>query len=252
MRLFHLRRAYALLAAVVAIAAVLSNAILAYRSLFAFGFKTEAESALFTALIAAIVIIVSVSAALAASAETVRRLHRLAELTALSGAIPQNRLRALGDLGEAIARVSGELERISEEKTHKIRAQNELIERLLDVTDEPLLVVDKRLVITKANASCSRIYHLEEGSLLNRPLASIFPDLTVTGLDRMGNEENTEEGSRGGEESEKTLFAFGQGACRIFLLRPGSKQRVGVETSLAAPEKTSFRLLSLFSRRKRG
>ncbi len=139
-------------------AAVLTGGWMGYRSLMEAGLKAQAENLLFFALCILGVLAAVIIGAMVASRNAKRGLERAAELTAMSGSLPRERIRKLGALGNLIERLFADLDAASERKTLKIREQDAIVSAVLSLASEPTLLLDARGVIQKANEAFARAY----------------------------------------------------------------------------------------------
>lgn len=164
-----------------ALAAALVSAVLVaqgwvgYRLLMDAGFKAAAENLLFADLCALILALLAIFQAAANSRAAKRSLERAAELAAMSGKLPQDRMRRLGSLGALIERLFAELQATSERKTVKIREQDAAISSLLSLSEVPTLILNARGSVAKANEAFSGAYGFRTAPPTGRAAAELFP-----------------------------------------------------------------------------
>jgi len=181
-----IRRRALIFLLITSVAAVLATSLLAFLSVRGLDAGTPAagkllsERVLFAGIVAIIVVVVAGLAVVLRTVHMSRLLDRLVEMNRLTGFSPDTALYRLGDVGQKIVNLYGQLSELSEKKSRKIASLTSLLSYLMDTVKEQILVTDG--VSTVVHASRALLERME------RPAADVIGvrlDTLLPGADAM-------------------------------------------------------------------
>jgi len=167
-------------AAALALAAIGFVALRGAVSLSEVEAKVLAERVLFAGLIAASILLGTVVVVAVRAYQLSTALSRIADLHRIGGYDIEPALARLGDVGESIARIYGQLTDLSARKSMRIAAMNSLLSVIMARASQRLLVVDPRGDVVRATPSALEFLDKTAGEVLGDEVDEIIPDVEFT------------------------------------------------------------------------
>lgn len=180
MTLLVRRRALLFLVAVAVVTAIIPAA-LGYTAVGRAGglspaeAKTAAERLLFVGIVAASFLVLVLFISLARIYRLSTALSRIAELHMVGGYDVGPALRKLGDVGESITRLYGQLSELSARKTTRISAMNALLNVIMARSAQRLLVVDPKGTVFRTTPAALKLLDTTAGAVLSQPVNAVVP-----------------------------------------------------------------------------
>lgn len=139
--------------------------------------KVLAERVLFAGLIAAALLSVTVVVVLVRVYRLSTALSRIADLHRIGGYDVEPALDRLGDVGDSIARMYGQLSELSARKSMRIAAMNSLLNVIMARSSQRLLVVDPRGDVFRVTPGALKFLDRKVGEVLGKPVNDVIPDV---------------------------------------------------------------------------
>jgi PAS domain-containing protein len=175
-----LRRRGFWLLAVTGFLSVLGLGILAYRMLIVhLNFKTEAESVLFVALLLAGGILLITSVLLVHSRRALRRAESLFSQRSTFAADPEKWVNRLGPLGELFLGYNKEIITLNTRRAMKIFGLSSLVRILLNISDEPIAILDVRGEICYLSPAFCKKLDASYGELFGENISSVLDGIRI-------------------------------------------------------------------------
>ncbi|RPJ08006.1 MAG: hypothetical protein EHM28_05500 [Spirochaetaceae bacterium] len=162
---------------VMAFLLVAGGALGGYLLLSDLGEKFAAERIMFIGIIALIVFVLICIRVLLTSSQMKGKMDKLMDLARQSGILPLDRLKTFGAFGMKMRSMYEEIASLSERKSHRIILLNTLMDRVLELVQVPLLLVDSTGEIRKTSGGFLEKNRLSPNELLGSALLEKVSDL---------------------------------------------------------------------------
>ncbi|HUX13823.1 MAG TPA: PAS domain-containing protein [Spirochaetia bacterium] len=139
--------------------------------------KTDAESILFAAIVAATVIALILLAILSRSLYLSRELDKIVEMSRYRDFSPEVSLKRLGRIGDRLSSLYHNANAVSESKTRKIGALSDLNSFLVRNVSAPLVVFELPGNVVHASRGFEERIGAGRTELLSATVTTLFPDL---------------------------------------------------------------------------
>lgn len=139
--------------------------------------KMLAERVLFVGVVSASSLLVVLVVVLVRVYRLSTALSRIADLHRIGGYDVEPALQRLGDVGDSITRIYGQLTELSARKSTRIAAMNSLLNVVMARSPQKLLVVNPRGTVFRATPAALRFLQKKAGEVLGRPVSAVIPDV---------------------------------------------------------------------------
>ncbi len=181
------RRAIVLLATVTCVATIITAAIGYATALTASASGVEAgtakllaERVFFVGIVASLVVIITSIAVVLRSIWISARLQKLVEMSRMSGFSTTSGLNRLGEIGRQIAELYAPMADVSNKKSRKISALTALTQSVMEMTSQPVLVVDASGVVTHVSGSALDRAERNRTQIVGQHLDTVLPQVDVS------------------------------------------------------------------------
>ncbi|MBN2508981.1 MAG: hypothetical protein JXB03_01850 [Spirochaetales bacterium] len=140
------------------------------------------EHALFIALTAVLVMVPCAFRLLKESRNLSKELTHIINLTRMKEFSPDSRLKHLGEIGQLIATLYFELNRLSEQKSVKISGQSNLIAFLTENLEKPVIITDHAGIILHTSDAVLAKWETTRTALAHKDLNSLITGVPVHDL----------------------------------------------------------------------
>lgn len=244
------RRAIILLAAVTS-AATIATAAIGYATALSLSTsasdvgtaKLLAERVFFVGLVGSLVVIITSTAVVLRSMWISARLQKLVEMSRMSGFSTTSGLNQLGEIGRQIAELYAPMADVSNKKSRKISALTALTQSVMEMTSQPVLVVDATGVVTHVSGAALERAERNRAQIVGQHLDTVLPQVDVSAalreLQRTRAPVRQEREDHKPLEVRPILNSAGELAYAVVLLSPvDAKEIKGAAASELAERRT--------------
>lgn len=141
--------------------------------------KASAERLLLVGIVATSVLVGALVVTMAGVYRLTTALSRIADLHRVGGYDVEPALERLGDVGESISRMYGQLAELSARKSTRIAAMNSLLNVIMARSTQKLLVVDPRGTVFRTTPAALEFLDRTAGTVLGQPVNSVVPEVDI-------------------------------------------------------------------------